>query len=86
MFDSMHFSYLVDRYCKEQLDRLLEQFDKKFLYMLLDYFDTYCEQHLPEHYQDPRPLLADGFLFVIFLDGFIMRGIHDKRLRELVVL
>lgn len=86
MFESLRYSFLVDRYCIEQYDRLLEQFGTKSLFMMLEYFDTYCEKHLPEFYQDPRPLLADGFLFVIFLDGFIMRGIHDKRLRELVVL
>ena len=82
-FEALRFSFLVDRYCKEQYERLCERFGNDFLYMVLDYFDSYCEKYLPEHYRDTRPLLADGFYFVIFLDGFLTSQAHEKALKKL---
>ena len=82
-FDRLRFSFLVDRYCKEQYERLSKRFTVDFLFTVLEYFDWYCEKHLPEHYMDQRPLLADGFYFVIFLDGFLTCQGHERALEKL---
>ena len=74
-YDSLRFSYLVDRYCKEQYYCLCEHHKHEFLYNLLEVFDSYCKEFLPEHYNDERSLLSNGFLFVIFMDGF-MSGVR----------
>jgi hypothetical protein len=80
LLESCRFSFLVDRYFKDQYPRLKARFGNDFLSELLEYFDMYVENTLPQFFTSQTHVMADGFHFAIFVDGFItgVCDVHDK--------